>query len=69
MTIAPGRHAVFTHLGPYDTLHLTWQAIYRDWLSTSGEALRRAPPMEVSINSPDDVLPQNLRTEIWMPLA
>ncbi len=68
-TIAPGRHAVFTHLGPYDTLHLAWQAIYRDWLPTSGEALRRAPPMEVSVNNPDDVLPRDLHTEIWMPLA
>jgi len=69
MTLAPGRHAVFTHVGPYDTLHRSWQAIYRDWLPASGEVLRLAPTMEVSINSPDDVLPEELRTEIWIPLA
>lgn len=69
MPIASGRHAVFTHLGPYDTLHATWQAIYRDWLPTSGEVLRRVPPMELSRNTPDDVPPDQLCTEIWLPLA
>jgi AraC family transcriptional regulator len=69
LRIAPGRHAVFMHVGPYDTMHLTWQAIYRDWLPASGEVLRHSPPMEVSVNSPDDVRPEDLRTEIWMPLA
>jgi AraC family transcriptional regulator len=68
-TLAPGRHAVFTHVGPYDTLHRSWQAIYHDWLPASGEVLRRAPPMEVSIDSPDDVPSADLRTEIWIPLA
>lgn len=68
-TLAPGRHAIFMHVGPYDTMHRTWQAIYSDWLPASGEVLRRAPPMELSINSPDDVPPEELRTEIWIPLA
>jgi len=69
MPIASGRHAVFTHIGPYDTLHAAWQAIYRDWLPTSGERLRRVPPMELSRNTPDDVPPAQLHTEIWLPLV
>ena len=69
MPIVPGRYAVFAHIGPYDTLHRIWQAVYRDWLPASGEVLRLAPPMELSINSPDDVPPEDLRTEIWIPLA
>jgi len=69
MPIAPGRHAVFTHVGPYDTLHRSWQAIYQEWLPRSGETLRPAPPMELSLDSPDDVPLPELRTEIWLPLA
>lgn len=69
LPIAPGRHAVFTHAGPYDTLHRSWQAIYEVWLPRSGQRLRLAPPMEVSLNLPEDVAPSELRTEIWLPLA
>lgn len=63
-----GRAAVFLHRGPYDTLHATWRAIYRDWEPASGEALRDAPPFEVMLNSPDDTPPADLLTEIWIPL-
>lgn len=51
--LAPGRYAVFTHIGPYDTLHRSWNAIYRDWLPASGLALRDVPPLEVCITTPD----------------
>lgn len=66
--LASGRHAVFTHRGPYTELHRTWQAIYRDWLPASGEALQDAPPMELMLNSPADTPPEQLHTEIWIPL-
>ena len=68
--LAPGRYAVFTHLGPYDTLKLAWDAIYREWLPSSGEALRGdGAPMELSVNTPEQVSPEKLHTEIWIPLA
>jgi AraC family transcriptional regulator len=67
--IAPGRYAVFTHAGPYPTLHRSWIAIYRDWLPTSGERLRAAPPMEVCLNDPTETPPEELLTEIWIPVA
>lgn len=67
--IAPGRHAVFTHRGPYDTLHRSWAAIYRDWLPTAGVALRDAPPLEVVLNDPERTPPADLLTELWIPLA
>jgi AraC family transcriptional regulator len=67
--IAPGRHAVFTHIGPYDKLYLTWRAIYHQWLPASGAVLRPTPPMELNLNTPDEVAPQHLHTEIWIPLA
>lgn len=66
--VAAGRHAVFTHIGPYTMLHRSWDAIYRDWLPGSGEQLRDVPPMELMLNSPSNTAPEALRTEIWIPL-
>lgn len=63
-----GRWAIFRHVGPYDTLWQTWQGAYRDWLSTSGEALRDAIPYEVYIDDPSQVAPEKLRTDIYLPL-
>lgn len=67
-TIAPGRHAVFTHCGPYDTLHHSWTAIYRDWLPASGLALRDAPPLELVLTDPSRTPPAELLTELWIPV-
>jgi AraC family transcriptional regulator len=69
LPVTPGRHAVFTHIGPYDTLHRTWWAIYNEWLPTSGQVPRPAAPMELSLDAPEDVPPQRLRTEIWVPIV
>lgn len=66
--LAPGRYAVFTHIGPYDTLYQTWRAVYVDWLPTSGESLRDAPPMELCLNDPQTTPPEALHTEIWIPV-
>lgn len=67
--MAPDRYAVFTHLGPYDTLRETWSAIYEAWLPRSGERPRAGvPPFELSLRTPDQVPPQELLTEIWLPL-
>lgn len=67
--IASGRYAVFTHAGPYTTLHRTWKAIYREWLPASGEQLRDDPPIELNLNRPATIPPDALRTEIWLPIA
>jgi len=66
--IAGGRYAVFSHLGPYNTLHRSWTAIYRDWLPASGEQLRDVPPLELCITLPDSVPAEQLHTEIWIPV-
>lgn len=67
--IAPGRYAVFTHVGPYDNLHLSWRAIYTVWLPATDERLRGAPPLELSVTWPESVSSRALCTEIWIPLA
>lgn len=66
--IEQGRFAVFEHRGPYDTLWQTWNAIYRDWLPKSGMTLRDAPPYEVYVDDPNTTSPQELKTEIHIPI-
>jgi AraC family transcriptional regulator len=63
-----GRYAVFTHLGPYRQLHLTWIAIYRDWLPATGYALRDAPPFEHYLCDPLTTAPEKQRADIYIPL-
>lgn len=67
-TLQSGKWAVFQHVGPYDNLWQTWQGIYRDWLPTSGEETRDALCFEDYINSPDEVAPEELLTDIYVPL-
>lgn len=67
-TLEPGRYAVFTHIGPYTTLHQAWHAIYADWLPASNLTLRDVPPMELCINTPQTAPPEKLHTEIWLPV-
>ncbi|GAB3245740.1 AraC family transcriptional regulator [Chitinimonas naiadis] len=63
-----GPAAVFLHRGPYDTLWQTWQAIYRDWVPSCGLQLRHTADWEEYLNMPGEVAPEDLLTEICIPL-
>lgn len=68
-TIAGGRHAVFLHEGPYEKFGETYNAIFSDWLPSSGEKLRDAPCFEEYLNlGPRRTKPENLRTELFIPV-
>lgn len=68
-TIAGGRYAVFLHKGPYEGLSDVYRAIFGEWLPGSGCALRDHPCFEVYLNrDPRRTKPENLRTEIWIPV-
>lgn len=67
-TIGGGRYAVFVHEGPYHELSRTYGEIYGRWLPQSGAKLRDASCFEKYLNSPDQVEPAALRTEIWVPV-
>ncbi|MEZ4859662.1 MAG: AraC family transcriptional regulator [Caldilineaceae bacterium] len=67
-TLPGGRWAVFRHVGPYDTLWQTWQAALRDWLPTSGEEMRDAIPFEDYVDDPSQTEPEQLRTDIFIPI-
>ena len=68
-TIAGGRYAVFLHRGPHEGLGATYGAIFSGWLPASGARLREAPCFEVYLNrDPRRTKPENLRTEVWVPV-
>ncbi|MEZ4594944.1 MAG: AraC family transcriptional regulator [Chloroflexota bacterium] len=68
-TIAGGRYALFVHKGPYEQFTNTYTLIFGQWLTHSGERLRDVPAFERYLNrDPRRTKPENLRTEIYIPL-
>jgi AraC family transcriptional regulator len=67
--IAGGDYAMVLHSGPYEKLNETYAALCGQWLPQSGRELRSAPAMEIYLNSPNDTLPDQLRTEVYVPLG
>jgi AraC family transcriptional regulator len=62
-------YAVATHRGPYFKLSETYACLAGDWLPASGRELLTAPAIEVYRNSPFSTAPENLLTDIHLPLA
>lgn len=68
VTIPGGSWAVALHQGSYETLWQSWNRLYRDWLPASGCIARDAAPFEIYLNDKKQVPPEELRTEIWIPI-
>ncbi len=67
--IPGGKYAVFLHKGPYDSLMQTYNAIFTEWLPNNPYKLRDLPCFEMYLNrNPKMTKPENLRTEIYIPL-
>lgn len=64
-----GRHAVLRFRGPYAQLHTAYDFLYGEWLPGSGEEPGDSAPYERYLNSPMEVPPSELLTEICAPLA
>lgn len=67
--VGPGEYAVALHTGPYNTLGQTYVRMCGEWLPESGRELESAPSIEFYMNSPMTAAPEQLRTEICLPLA
>lgn len=68
-TIEGGKYVVFLHRGTYGKFGETYDAIFSGWLPSSGEKLRDAPCFEIYLNrDPRRTKPENLRTEIFVPI-
>lgn len=64
-----GDFAVARHVGPYENLKQSYQWLFGVWLPASGREPRNAPCFEVYRNNPSDTKPQDLITDIFLPLA
>jgi AraC family transcriptional regulator len=68
VTLPAGRHAVLTFTGPYAGLPAAYDQLFGIWLPQSGETPAESPVFEVYLNSPMDTAPEDLVTEICLPL-
>ena len=67
-TIAGGDYAETTHAGPYDKLGDTYAELFGRWRPTSGREPRSAPCVEIYLNDPDSTEPEELLTDVHVPL-
>lgn len=67
--IAGGKFAVFLVKGPHTKLISAYNYIYGTWVIESKVELGDAVCMEKYLNSPSEVKPQDLLTEIYVPMA
>jgi AraC family transcriptional regulator len=63
-----GDYAMTTHIGPYARLGETYSVLFGQWLPQSGRDLRSSPCFEVYLNAPDSTDPEDLITDIYLPL-
>ena len=64
-----GRYACTLHVGPYEHLGDAWACFMGQWLPQSGERIGHGTAFEIYLNTPMDVPKQELRTELYIPLA
>ena len=68
-TLAAGTYACFMHQGAYENFGQTYGEIFKEWLPNSRKVLRHAPCFELYLNrDPRRTKPENLRTEIYVPI-
>lgn len=67
--IQGGKYAVFNYTGPYSNLGAAYDYIFGEWLPDSGYQLcNNAPTLEKYLNNPKRVIPDKLKTEIYLPV-
>jgi AraC family transcriptional regulator len=67
--LPPAEYAVTLHRGPYETLYLTYARLCGEWLPSSGREALAAPGLEFYRNTPQTTRPDDLITEIYIPLT
>lgn len=66
--IPGGDYAVATHKGPYTKLIETYSQLYGEWAPQSGRVVKQAACFEIYRNDPDKTPPEELLTDIYIPL-
>ena len=68
VAVPGGRMAVMHYKGPYAGLPAAYEYLYGQWLPGSGEEPRDAPPFEIYLNEPSTTAPDDLLTDICVPI-
>jgi len=63
-----GMYASMLHEGPYHELGATYAKLFGGWLPLSGYAAADPPCMEYYLNQPDTTEPEDLLTQVCIPL-
>ncbi|MCD7899054.1 MAG: AraC family transcriptional regulator [Bacteroides sp.] len=63
-----GKYAVFRYKGPYTNLGAVYDTIYGHWMLQGEYILRHAYAYEIYLNNPVDTAPEDLLTEICVPV-
>jgi len=66
--LAGGKFARCVHVGPYEELKITYGKLMGQWLPQSGQRYRLEPTREVYLNDPESTRPEELLTEVYLPL-
>ncbi len=67
-TIEGGEYAVTTHKGPYENLEQTYAELMGQWLPQSGREFGSHVSFEMYLSAPDETPPEELLTELYLPL-
>jgi AraC family transcriptional regulator len=62
-----GKQAIFLYKGPYAHIGQGYQELF-GWLPTSGEERAHQPLFEINLNDPRQTAPEDLLTELCLPL-
>lgn len=68
LTIPAGRYTHTTHFGPYEGLPEAWGYLRNEWLPKSGEKPGKGMSYEVYRNTPMNAKPDELVTDLYLPL-
>ena len=66
--IPAGRYAIFLYTGPYDNLQAVYDTIYGKYLPEMECTIRDEASAERYLNNPCDTPPEELLTEIYIPV-
>jgi AraC family transcriptional regulator len=64
-----GRYARMTHVGPYTKLGDAWSRFMGEWLPKSGKRVGSGLSYEVYRNTPMNTPTEELRTDLYLPIA
>ena len=67
-TISKGTYAMATHFGPYENLSKTYCQLCGQWMPEKGYEIASKPSIEIYQNTPEDTEPEDLITDIYIPL-